>query len=57
MHAQRLWNFILSTTLVLALSFALSACVKQASEDADILEDAGTSSGSAIILDPDEEQS
>ena len=38
------------------LALALTSCVKQTSDDADILNDAGTSSGAAIILDPDEEQ-
>ena len=46
-------------TVVLAacLCIALSGCVKQTSEDAEILNDAGTASNAAIVLDPDESSS
>ncbi|MBQ9021495.1 MAG: hypothetical protein IJ113_05725 [Eggerthellaceae bacterium] len=51
--AQRL----ITAFVIAALSFVLSGCVKEASTDEDILNDAGTASNAAIVLDPDEVES
>ena len=58
MNALRIKTRIMAAALAAALlAGALSGCVKQASDDSDIFNDAGTSSGSAIVVDPDEASS
>ena len=47
-------KIFLSALIIAALTCVLSACVKEASTDEDILKDAGTASNAAIVLDPDE---
>ena len=57
MQSTHLFKRILTALIAVVLAGVLSGCVKEASTDEDILEDAGTSSGSAIVLDPDEVES
>lgn len=45
---------LFTALVVAALTCVLSSCVKATSTDEDILNDAGTASNAAIILDPDE---
>lgn len=47
----------LSVAVIAALTCVLSGCVQEASTDEDILNDAGTASNAAIVLDPDEVES
>ena len=47
-------KIFLNALIIAALACVLSACVKEASTDEDILNDAGTASNAAIVLDPDE---
>ena len=54
MQSASYFKRILLALVAVVLVGALSGCVKEASTDEDILTDAGTASGSAIVLDPDE---
>ena len=56
MNTSHVFKRFLSVLFAGMLACALASCVKQTSDDAEILNDAGTSSGAAIILDPDEEK-
>ena len=45
---------LFAALIIAALTCVLSGCIKEASTDEDILNDAGTASNAAIVLDPDE---
>ena len=57
MPSTHFFKRILTALITVVLAGALSGCVKEASTDEDILEDAGTASNAAIVLDPDEVES
>ena len=57
MQRPQVIKTILSALISAMLMGALSGCVKEASTDEDILNDAGTASNAAIVLDPDEVES
>ena len=50
---QNIANKLFSTLLAVILLFALAGCIKTASEDEEILNDAGTQEGAAIVVEPD----
>lgn len=50
---QRLLAAYAALLVAASLALGASGCIRQTSEDADILKDAGTSSGAAIVIDPD----
>ncbi len=55
-HTLLVKKFLIAIVIA-ALACVLSGCVKEASTDEDILNDAGTASNAAIVLDPDEVES
>ena len=57
MHYTLLTKKFFTAVVIASLACVLSGCVKEASTDEDILNDAGTASNAAIVLDPDEVES